>query len=218
MAVPEILAGILLVGLVVKFKRKTPIYWVLVILGTYGVFKYFNRFEHLTGEAKTKRMAEIEKDITYLKSVGITESSENEAMKRLLAERDRINPPTPAQIKAKRMAEIEKDIRYLKSVGITEESDNETMKKLLVERDSLNPPSPEQIKAKRLAQIEKDITYLKSVGLTETSDNETMKRLVAERTGLTTASLVSLGGPAPAAAPEKPIPWSLCSIEKRGVL
>jgi predicted secreted protein len=172
MAVPEILAGILLVAIVVKFKRKTPIYWVLVILGAYGVFKYFNRFEHLTGEARTKRLAEIEKDITYLKSVGITESSSNE-----------------------------------------------TMKKLLAERNTLNPPSPEDQKTKRLAEIEKDITYLKSVGLTETSDNETMKKLVAERNSLNApAAPVSVSAPAPAKVPEKQIPWSLCSIEKRGVL
>jgi len=129
MAVPEILAGILLVALVVKFKRKTPIYYVLVILGAYGVFKYFNRFEHLTGEAKTKRLAEIEKDITYLKSVGLTETS-----------------------------------------------DNETMKKLVAERNSLNAPAPPP------------------------------------------AAPVAVSAPAPAKVPEKPIPWSLCSIEKRGVL
>jgi len=176
MAVPEILAGILLVALVVKFKRKTPIYWVLVILGAYGVFKYLNRFEHLTGEARTKRLAEIEKDINYLKSVGITESSSNE-----------------------------------------------TMKKLLAERNTLNPPSPEDQKTKRLAEIEKDITYLKSVGLTETSDNETMKKLVAERNSLnapaaSAAAPVAVSAPTPAKVPEKPIPWSLCSIEKRGVL
>jgi hypothetical protein len=180
MAAPEILAGILLVALVVKFKRKTPIYWVLVILGAYGVFKYLNRFEHLTGEAKTKRLAEIEKDITYLKSVGITESSSNETMKKLLAERNTLNPPAAL--------------------------------------------SSEQQKAKRLAEIEKDITYLKSVGLTETSNNETMKKLVAERNSLNApaaarpAAPVAVSAPAPAKVPEKPIPWSLCSIEKRGVL
>jgi hypothetical protein len=179
MAVPEILAGILLVALVVKFKRKTPIYYVLIILGAYGVFKYLNRFEHLTGEAKTKRLAEIEKDITYLKSVGINESSSNETMKKLLAERNTLNPPAAL--------------------------------------------SSEQQKAKRLAEIEKDITYLKSVGLTETSDNETMKKLVAERNSLNTpapppAAPVAVSAPAPAKVPEKPIPWSLCSIEKRGVL
>ena len=176
MAVPEILAGILLVALVVKFKRKTPVYFVLVILGAYAVFKYFNRFEHLTGEAKTKRLAEIDKELTYLKSLGLTETS-----------------------------------------------DNDTMKKLVAERDSLNPPSPEQTKAKRLAEIEKEMTYLKSVGLTETSDNETMKKLVAERNSLnapaaSAAAPVSVSAPAPAKVPEKPIPWSLCSIEKRGVL
>ena len=129
MAVPEILAGILLVALVVKFKRKTPIYWVLVILGAYGVFKYLNRFEHLTGEARTKRLAEIEKDINYLKSVGITESSSNE-----------------------------------------------TMKKLVAERNSLNAPAA------------------------------------------SAAAPVAVSAPTPAKVPEKPIPWSLCSIEKRGVL
>ena len=176
---PEILAGILLVVLVVKFKRKMSIYWVLVILGAYGVFKYFNRFEHLTGEAKTKRLAEIEKDITYLKSVGITESSENETMKRLLAERNTLSAPVPL--------------------------------------------SSDQQKAKRLAEIEKDITYLKSVGITESSDNETMKKLVAERRSLTTATPpvtppAAIQTPEPVKAPEKPIPWSLCSIEKRGVL
>ena len=176
---PEILAGILLVVLVVKFKRKMSIYWVLVILGAYGLFKYFNRFEHLTGEAKTKRLAEIEKDITYLKSVGITESSSNETMKKLLAERNTLNPPAAL--------------------------------------------SSDQQKAKRLAEIEKDITYLKSVGLTETSDNETMKKLVAERRSLTTAAPsvpppAAIQAPAPAKVPEKAIPWSLCSIEKRGVL
>jgi hypothetical protein len=172
MAVPEILAGILLVAVVVKFKRKTPIYYVLIILGAYGVFKYLNRFEHLTGEAKTKRLAEIDKELTYLKSLGLTETS-----------------------------------------------DNDTMKKLVAERDSLNPPSPEQTKAKRLAEIEKEMTYLKSVGLTETSDNETMKKLVAERNSLNSPALpVDVSAPEPAKVPEKPIPWSLCSIEKRGVL
>jgi hypothetical protein len=175
MAVLEILAGLLLVALVVKFKRKTPIYCVLIILGAYVIFKYLTRFEHLTGEAKTKRLAEIDKDITYLKSLGITESSENETMKRLLAERNTLNVPAPL--------------------------------------------SSEQQKAKRLAQIDKDIAYLKSIGLTETSDNETMKRLVAERKSLTTASLpVAIKAPEPAKVPEKPVPWSLCSIEKRGVL
>jgi len=181
MAVPEILAGILLVAVVVKFKRKTPIYWVLVILGAYGVFKYFNRFEHLTGEARTKRLAEIEKDITYLKSVGINESSSNETMKKLLAERNTLNPPaavSSADQKTKRLAEIEKDITYLKSVGLTETSDNETMKKLVAERNSLNAPAPPP--AAPVA--------------------------------------VSAPTPAPAKVPEKPIPWSLCSIEKRGVL
>ena len=211
MAVPELLLGLLLVALVVKFKRKTPLEWVLVILGSYAVFKYMNRFEHLTGEAKTKRLAEIEKDITYLKSIGITESSENQAMKKLLTERDTLNPPSAADAKAKRVAENEKNIAYLKSVGITEGSENETMKKLLAERDSLNPPSPDQIKARRLDQVHKEIAYLKSVGITETSDNETMKKLVAERSTLT-------GAPAPAKVPEKAVPWSLCSIEKRGVL
>jgi hypothetical protein len=179
MAVPEILAGILLVALVVKFKRKTPIYWVLIILGAYGVFKYFNRFEHLTGEAKTKRLAEIEKDITYLKSVGINESSSNETMKKLLAERNTLNVPAPLsseQQKAKRLAEIEKDITYLKSVGINESSSNETMKKLLAERNSLNTPAPPP------------------------------------------AAPVAVSAPEPAKVPEKAIPWSLCSIEKRGVL
>jgi hypothetical protein len=179
MAVPELLLGLLLVALVVKFKRKTPVYLVLVILGAYAVIKYFNRFEHLTGEAKTKRLAEIEKDITYLKSVGITESSENETMKKLLAERNTLNAPAPL--------------------------------------------SSDQQKAKRMAEIEKDITYLKSVGLTETSDNETMKKLVAERRSLTTAAPsvpppAAIKAPEPAKVPEKPIPWSLCSIEKRGVL
>ena len=179
MAVPEILAGILLVALVVKFKRKTPIYYVLIILGAYGVFKYLTRFEHMTDAEKTKRLAEIEKDITYLKSVGINESSSNETMKKLLAERNTLNPPAAL--------------------------------------------SSEQQKAKRLAEIEKDITYLKSVGLTETSDNETMKKLVAERNSLNTpaaaaAAPVAVSAPAPAKVPEKPIPWSLCSIEKRGVL
>lgn len=179
MAGPELLLGLLLVALVVKFKRKTPVYLVLVILGAYAVVKYFNRFEHLTGEAKTKRLAEIEKDITYLKSVGITESSSNETMKKLLAERNTLNPPAAL--------------------------------------------SSDQQKAKRLAEIEKDITYLKSVGLTETSDNETMKKLVAERRSLTTAAPsvpppAAIQAPAPAKVPEKAIPWSLCSIEKRGVL
>ena len=218
MAVPELLLGLLLIALVIKFKRKTPVYLVLVILASYGVFKYFNRFEHLTGEAKTKRLAEIEKDITYLKSVGITESSSNETMKKLLAERNTLNPPSAADTKAKRLAEIDKELTYLKSLGLTETSDNDTMKRLVAERDRLNPPSPEQIKAKRLAQIDKDIAYLKSVGLTETSDNETMKKLVAERNGLTGAPPIAIQAPKPAKVPEKPIPWSLCSIEKRGVL
>jgi tryptophan synthase alpha subunit len=126
------------------------------------------------------------------------------------------------EAKTKRLAEIEKDITYLKSVGITESSENETMKKLLAERSTLNPPaavSSEDQKTKRLAEIEKDITYLKSVGLTETSDNETMKKLVAERNSLNApAAPVAMSAPAPAKVPEKQIPWSLCSIEKRGVL
>jgi hypothetical protein len=176
MAVPEILAGILLVAVVIKFKRKTPIYWVLVILGAYGLFKYFNRFEYMTDAQKTKRLAEVNKEIAKLKSKGITESSSNETMKKLLAERSTLSRP-PAL-------------------------------------------SSEQQKAKRLAEIEKDITYLKSVGATETSDNETMKKLVAERNSLTkpAATPVAVSAPAPAKVPEKPIPWSLCSIEKRGVL
>ncbi len=176
MAVPELLLGLLLVALVVKFKRKTPVYLVLVILGAYAVFKYFNRFEHLTGEAKTKRLAEIDEELTYLKSLGLTETSDNETMKRLVAERNTLNAPAPL--------------------------------------------SSDQQKAKRRAEIDKDIAYLKSVGITETSDNETMKKLVAERKSLTTpaAPPVPVKAPEPAKVPEKPVPWSLCSIEKRGVL
>jgi predicted secreted protein len=169
MAVLEILTGILVVVALVKFRRKTPIYWVLLILAAYGIVKYFTRFEYMTDDAKTKRLAEINKDITYLKSLGLNETS-----------------------------------------------DNATMKRLVAERNNLNPPSPVDQKAKRLAEINKDITYLKSLGLTETSENDTMKRLVAERNSLTAPGVAP--NPAPAKVPEKPVPWSLCSIERTSVL
>jgi hypothetical protein len=178
MAVLEILTGILVVVAVVKFKRKTPIYWVLLILAGYAVVKYFTRFEYMTGSQKTKRLAEVEKDIAYLQSEGIT--SENETMKKLEAERNKLKYPV-----------------------VTSPA-----------------PSSSQQKTKRLAEIEKDITYLKTVGLTETSDNETMKKLVAERNSLNspTKPPLAIKSPEPAKVPEKPVPWSLCSIEKRGVL
>lgn len=79
----------------------------------------------------------------------------------------------------------------------------------------------------RLTQVDKDIAYLKSVGLTETSDNDTMKNLVAEREKLQKSvppksSTVVTPTVTPTVTPKvdnkKPEPWSLCNIEKRGVI
>ena len=165
----EILTGILVVVAAVKFRRKSHIYWILLILAGYAVIKYFTRFEYMTDDAKTKRLAEINKDITYLKSLGLNETS-----------------------------------------------DNATMKRLVAERNNLNPPSPVDQKAIRLADVNKNITYLKSLGLTETSDNDAMKRFVAERNSLMAPPVAPT--PEPAKVPEKPVPWSLCSIERTSVL
>jgi hypothetical protein len=90
----------------------------------------------MTEDQKSKRLTQIDKDIKYLKSVGISETSDNETMKKLVAERTKLRAP-PITPKTERLAQIDKDIEYLKSVGLTETSDNETMKKLVEERNSL---------------------------------------------------------------------------------
>ena len=47
-------------------------------------------------DTTAKRLDEIEKDIAYLKTVGMTEKSDNETMKKLVAERKRLKPaPKP---------------------------------------------------------------------------------------------------------------------------
>ena len=84
---------------VVAFKRKTSLYWVAGVLAGYVLVKYLTRFEHLSNEDKTKRLAQIAKDIEYLKSVGLTESSDNETMKKLVAERKSLtDPPVPKTV------------------------------------------------------------------------------------------------------------------------
>lgn len=149
MLIPEIFGGLMLVIGVVAFKRKTSLYWVAGVLAGYVLVKYLTRFEHLSNEDKTKRLAQINKDIEYLKSVGMTESSENDTMRKLVAERKQLTSTGSSSAgddKTKRLAQIAKDIEYLKSVGLTESSDNETMKKLVAERKSLtDPPVPKTV-------------------------------------------------------------------------
>ena len=47
-------------------------------------------FEYMTNEKTIARLTEIDKDIAYLKSVGLTETSDNDTMKKLVAERNKL--------------------------------------------------------------------------------------------------------------------------------
>ena len=96
MNITDILFIFLVVGLFM-YSKKVFKRWVLFLLVSYALLKYFNQTEHMTTEQTVTRLTEIDKDIAYLKSVGLTETSDNDTMKTLVAERDRLKASVPPQ-------------------------------------------------------------------------------------------------------------------------
>jgi len=132
----DILFIVLLITLLINKKKSSLLIWGIFLALGYVVVKYFKPIERLTQQEKASRLSQIEADISYLKSVGLTETSDNDTMKRLVQERRSLNA-SAVDSPSSRLAQVNGDIAYLKSVGLTETSDNETMKKLVAERTEL---------------------------------------------------------------------------------
>jgi hypothetical protein len=132
----DILFVVLLITLLITKKKTSLLTWGIFLMLGYVIVKYFKPVERLTQQEKSTRLAQIEADISYLKTVGLTETSNNDTMKRLVQERRSLNS-SAVDSPSSRLAKVNGDIAYLKSVGLTEKSDNETMKRLVAERNEL---------------------------------------------------------------------------------
>lgn len=83
----DILFVVLLIVLLVKKKKTSLVIWGTFLLLGYVIIKYLKPIEKLT---QPSRLSQIQGDIYYLKSIGLTETSNNETMKRLVAERNEL--------------------------------------------------------------------------------------------------------------------------------
>jgi hypothetical protein len=126
---------VLLIITLLSTTKSTFLVWGIILILGYVVLKFLFFREYMANPSST-RLAQVNADIAYLKSIGLTETSNNETMKARVAERTRLTA-TPTTPSSSRLAQVNADIAYLKSVGLTETSDNETMKARVAERARL---------------------------------------------------------------------------------
>ena len=124
---------VLLIITLLNTAKTTFLVWGIILILGYVVLKLLFFREYLANPSSS-RLAEVNADIAYLKSIGLTETSNNETMKARVAERARLTTAAPS---SSRLAQVNADIAYLKSIGLTETSDNETMKARVAERAQL---------------------------------------------------------------------------------
>jgi len=134
----------------------------------------------------TSRLANITRDLDYLRSLGLTATSDNETMKKTLRNyknatgSDYVFPPAAARSRE----ELEKELQYLRSVGFTANSDNENVKKTL--RNYKNVTGSDYVfPSLSREELEKELQYLFGLGLTPDSGNVTMNDRLAKWRALT---------------------------------
>jgi hypothetical protein len=85
---------VLLVITLLSTTKLTFLVWGVILLLGYAVLKMLFRREHLNNP----RIAQVNADIAYLKSIGLSETSDNETMKARVAERARLEQTATAPV------------------------------------------------------------------------------------------------------------------------
>lgn len=85
---------VLLVITLLSTTKLTFLVWGVILLLGYAALKMLFRREHLDNP----RIAQVNADIAYLKSIGLSETSDNETMKARVAERSQLEQVATAPV------------------------------------------------------------------------------------------------------------------------